>query len=138
MPTPDTATHLFDLADRVALVSGQLLRARLRLGDAIDDDRKTALMDMEGQLDQLTADLRARGTDALVAAVAGQMEEIRSATEQAEGLLRRIRNVQRILGIATATLELGLAVIAGKPAGIAKAVKSLKDKVRSEPGAAEA
>jgi hypothetical protein len=126
---PDT---LFDFADQLALVSSEVLRFRIRNKAALGPDEKAALEDLEMQLDQATASVRAQGIAALGAVTEADRLEIEAATEQAEALLRRIRKAERALEIAKSVLGLALAAIDGQPKGILVALKTVKDTVAGD------
>jgi hypothetical protein len=128
MPTSRSAPgDAFDLADQLGLISSEVLRFRIRNKAALDDDEKAQLEDLEMRLDKATAKVRAAGIAALGSVTAQARGEVQSATERAESLLRRIKRVQRALGIATAVLSLAVAAAAGQPQAILAALKGVKE-----------
>jgi len=128
MATTNSATF-FDFADQVALVSGEVLRYRIKNRPSLTDKKKKDLEDIEIKLDEATARIRAEGIAALGDQTKGAREKVESATRAAGTVLRRIKKVERALQVATSVLGLALAAIAGQPQAILAAVKGVKDAV---------
>ena len=121
--TPDTS---FDLADQISLISSEVLKFRIKNRPTLSDKDKSDLEDLEVQLDQSTAQLRAAGIAALSAVTKPAQQDIEAATKEAEALLRRIKRTERAVSIATSVLNLALAISAGQPQGIVSAIKDVK------------
>ena len=120
---------LFDFADQIALVSGEVLRYRIKNRPILTDEQKANLEDAEIKLDKATARVRAQGIAALGDLTKAAREEVESATKAAEAVLRRIKKVERALQVATSVLGLALAAISGQPQAIFAAAKGVKDAV---------
>lgn len=123
---------IFDFADQVALISGQILKYRIKNRVLMSQPEKEKLEDLEVQLDRLTAQVRAAGIATLGNLQSDARKEVEAATRSAEGFLRRIRRLERVLGVATAVVGLALAAIAGQSQGIVTALKDVRDAVESD------
>lgn len=128
MPTANSSA-LFDFADQIALVSGEVLRYRIRNKQTLTDEQKSDLEDVEIELDKATARVRAKGIAALGDQTKAARAKVEDATEAAEAVLRRIRKVERALQVATSVLGLARAAIAGQPQAILTAANGVKDAV---------
>jgi hypothetical protein len=125
----------FDFADQLALVSIEVFRFRIKNRPTLSDDEKAQLEKLETKLDNATAKVRAQGIADLGTLTAGQVADVESATQDMAALLRRIKLVERALGIATAVLNLALAATTGAgAAAIVAALKGIKD--AADPSAA--
>lgn len=122
----NAAIDLFDLADQVGLFSSTILSYRIRNKSKLTDPEIIKLEDAEQELDKLTARLRAEGVQKLAELTDEARQEVLTATDKADKFLRRLKKVEKIIGVVTAILELGLAVISKKPVDIFKAAKALK------------
>lgn len=123
----DAAVNLFDLADQVGLYSSTILSYRIRNKSRLTDPEIIQLEDAEQELDKLTARLRAEGVQKLAELTDESRQEVLAATDKADKFLRRLKKVEKIIGVVTAILDLGLAVISKKPVDIFRAAKALKD-----------
>jgi hypothetical protein len=122
----------FDFADQIALVSGALLKYRIKNRPNLTSQQKGDLEDAEIELDKATAQVRAQGIAALGVLTEAARGKVEKATKDAEGVLRRIKKVERALQVATSILGLALAAIAGQPQGILAAVKGVTDAVEGD------
>ena len=123
----DSVTEVFDFADQLALCSSELLRFRLRNRATLSPQEGVQLEALEGQLDDATARVRAAGIARLGTLTARARAEVAQASREAEAFLKRIKRFERVLGMATAVLSLGLAVVGGNPRSVAAAVKGVGD-----------
>lgn len=130
MATVNPATSAFDFADQLALMSSQLLRYRIKNQKKLDPAERADLLELELQLDKATAEVRAAGIAELGVFAAGARSEIVTATEQADVFLKRIRKVEKVIGVLTAIVGLGLAVVGRNPGEILAAAKAVKDAVK--------
>ena len=126
MATLATAEQFFDFADRLALVSTQVLIFRLRNRATSTEEERQELERIEGELDRATAEARAKGIEEIAAAIQNDREEIEQACVDAEALLKRIRKAERAIGIALAVLGLAAAVTSNNPTAIVAATKNLQ------------
>ena len=122
----EAAETLFDFADQLALVSSELLRYRIRNKTKLAAVQITQLEDLEIQLDRATADVRAAGVATLGQLAEEDRREVETATREAEAFLRKIRRVEKVFAVATAVLNLSLAVVAMNPKDILTAAKGVK------------
>lgn len=125
MPATD-ATTLFDLADQVALISTEVLRFRLRNRPRLSDTEKEQLEAAEMRLDELTAQLRALGVDALGKCTQAAQAEVEAATRDAEGQLRRIKRIERALQVAGSVVDLAAAAVTRQPKQIGVALRGVR------------
>lgn len=123
------SSALFDFADQIALVSGEVLRYRIKNRPTLTDEQKSDLEKVEINLDKATARVRAEGIAALGNQTKTVRKKVEAATITAEAALRRIKKVERALQVATSVLGLALAAIAGQPQAILAAVKGVNDAV---------
>jgi hypothetical protein len=123
---------IFDFADQVALISGQILKYRIKNRVLLSQPEKEKLEDLEVQLDRLTAKVRAAGIATLGNLQSDARMEVEAAAKSAEGFLRRIRRLERVLGVATAVVGLALAAVSGQSQGIVTALKDVKDAVEGD------
>jgi len=125
MVTKNTASDLFDFADEIALISSQILNYRIKNKPKLSEDAITTLEQLEGKLDVITGQVRARGIERLAQLTAQARKEVIDATAKAAGFLKKIKKIEKVVQMATALLGVGLAVIAGKPQGIVEAVQNV-------------
>lgn len=125
MPATD-ATTLFDFADQIALISTEVLRFRLRNRPRLSDTEKAQLEAAEMRLDELTAQLRSLGVDALGECKRAACEEVEAATRDAEGLLRRIKRIERALQVAGSVVDLAAAAVTRQPRQIGVALRGVR------------
>lgn len=134
MATLDNASAAFDLADQLALVSSEVLRFRIKNKARLTPKDREDLEKLEMALDQATAKARAAGIAALGALTAAARTEVQEATAQAEAFLKKIKDVEKAVAIATAVVGLALAITSGAgPAAILKAVKGVKSAAAPSP-----
>lgn len=131
MPTANP-TALFDFADELALVSSEVMRFRLKNKATLSQEEKDHLEGVEIKLDEATAQVRADGIEALGELKKSARLEVQSATQDAQSLLRRIKKVERAVDIASSVLGLALAAIAGPPAGVLAALKTVKSTIGTD------
>ena len=131
MPATD-ATTLFDFADQIALISTEVLRFRLRNRPRLSDVDKLQLEAAEMRLDELTAQLRALGVEALGACTQAAQAEVEAATRDAEGLLRRIKRIERALQVAASVVDLAVAAVTRQPTQIGVALRGVRSALQGD------
>ncbi|WP_022980392.1 hypothetical protein [Ideonella sp. B508-1] len=135
MPTTtNAATEVFDFADKLALISSEVLHYRIRNRPRLTPKERTALEDLEEKLDAATAKARAEGISQIGKLTSAAKASVEEATKNAENVLKRIKRIERALGIATAVLNLALAISAGQLQGVVAAVNGLEDVVSGDAG----
>ncbi|NVM87817.1 hypothetical protein FHT32_001456 [Variovorax sp. SG517] len=122
----DPAEDLFDFADQLGLFSSRLLVYRIKNKSKLSESEREELLNLELQLDKATADVRAQGIEALGVFSADVQAEIVAATGQADEFLKKIRKVEKVVGVLTAFASLALAVIGRKPNEIIAAVNGVR------------
>lgn len=122
----DPAADLFDFADQLGLFSSRLLVYRIKNKSKLSESEREELLNLELQLDKATADVRAQGIEALDIFTAEVQAEIVAATGQADEFLKKIRKVEKVVGVLTAFAGLALAVIGRKPNEILAAVNGVR------------
>jgi hypothetical protein len=130
--TVPAATTFFDFADQVALISSEVLRFRLRNRPRLADAEKAQLEAVEMRLDEVTAQLRALGVEALGVCTQAARAEIEVATRDAEGLLRRIRRAERALKVAASVVDLAVAAVARQPKQIGVALRGVRSALQGD------
>jgi hypothetical protein len=125
MSTFAKAVVQFDFADQLALISSAVLRYRMRNKARLKPDEMERLEDLEIRLDKATARVRANGIAELGELTKKARTEVESATKDAEAFIKRIKKVERVVGVVTAVLGLGLAITTG--AGIPEIIAAVKD-----------
>jgi hypothetical protein len=122
----DPVAAIFDFADELGLLSSKLLTCRIKNKAKLNESARDDLLKLELQLDKATADVRALGIEALGVFTADLRAEIIATTRQADEFLKKIRKVEKIVGVSTAFVGLALAVIAKQPNAILAAAKAVK------------
>jgi len=133
MAVLDAAVATFDFADQLALISSELLRFRMRNKARLSSQERKNLEDLEMNLDKATAKVRAAGIAELGSLTEDARTEIEGATKKAEAFLKRIRKIEKAIGVITAVLGLVLAISTGTPRGILDAAKAVKNAAESGP-----
>jgi hypothetical protein len=121
----DSANQAFDFADQLALISSEVLRFRLRNKAKLSSEERKRLEDIETELDEATAKVRAAGIAELGKLSKAAQTEIKDATSKAEGVLKKMKKIEGALKLATAVLNLALAAIGGNIEATLAAAKSL-------------
>jgi uncharacterized protein YjbJ (UPF0337 family) len=131
MAVLDAAVATFDFADQLALISSELLRFRIRNKARLSAQERKDLEKFEMDLDKATAKVRAAGIAELGNLTENARTEIQGATEKAEAFLKRIRKIEKVIGVITAVLGLVLAISTGAPRGVLDAAKAVKNATES-------
>lgn len=135
MATLDNASAVFDFADQLALISSEVLRFRIKNKPRLTPTEREDLEKLEIELDQATARVRAAGIAALGTLTATARTEVQEATAQAEAFLKKVKAVEKAVGIATAVVGLALAITSGNAAAILKAARGVKSAAAPDPAA---
>ena len=105
------------LQDTVDQLNRLLMARRKELSQEDIDKINEAV----GRLLDASASLTAQAIKGTAEEIAGSVQGIQSATDNANGALRMLNNIKKGIEIATALVGLGTAIASGNPVGIAQA-----------------
>jgi hypothetical protein len=89
--------------------------------DNLSDEQFHRISVAIGKLLDASASLTAQAIKGTDEEIAGSVQGIQSATDNANGALRMLNNIKKGIEIATALVGLGTAIATGNPVGIAQA-----------------
>ena len=127
-----TAEQLTELGYSFLSIANGVDEYRMENRRQLSDDENQSLKILHSSLTQYADDLFATSAIALVSDVGSSLQKVKEVTAGIDATYRRLRNVQKAIGIAEAAVKLGAAVFSGNPKGIKDAVSGMVTAIKAE------
>jgi hypothetical protein len=121
----------FDTADSFAAAASSLLAYRVAHDPELTDEEWDDLRDREHALLAEVVKMRAAGVGALAQMTANSRDAVVSGMESMNKFLERISRVEKLLGVATAAIQLAAAIASGNAMAIVNSAVALKNTATS-------
>jgi hypothetical protein len=110
------------LAQDFLEIANELSDFRVENFETLSTSRRLELNRLEGRVRHAANDFLDLAINLAVGDLDAQLEEIAGATKRGKEALDRINDVRKAIGIATAFVKLGAAIVTGNPGAIAGAI----------------
>jgi Tol biopolymer transport system component len=118
--------NLKECADELGRVSARLLDYRLNHWKTLSLAENLALEAQERDLDTKANQLIEKAVLVIAAGAKNAQTEIASATQKAADFIQTIKDTEIAIQVAASVVSLGIAIMAGQPAGILSAAAAVK------------
>ena len=120
-----TAAQALELARWFRQIANALGDYRLNNWNALTQAQRQRIDNAEWSLINYSSDLTTEAVGTILDDAEGSLERIQEATNKANKIIQKIQDVKKAIGIATAFVGLGAAIITGNTSAITTALKDL-------------
>jgi len=121
-----TQEEAYEIADSFAQASARILDFRITNRSTLSEDEARDLEKCEDSLDHMVVLFRGYGIRLIAAGAQHAVAELKSAIALGKGAIAKINKIKKAIKIATALVDLAVAVLAKDPKGIVAAAKSVQ------------
>lgn len=127
-----TAEQLTELGYSFLSIANSVDEYRMENRRQLSDDENQSLKILHSSLTQYADDLFATSAITLVSEVGGSLQKLKEVTAGINATYRKLRRVQKAIGIAAAAVAVGGAVLSKNPKSIKEAVTGLVNAVKAD------
>lgn len=121
-----------ELAQLFSDLAAELLDYRDKNWDSLPDTERSSLKALQESLVHFSYDLTIEAIRRTLGDVAQSLERITQAKGKMVAALKKLNDINKVLGLAAAAVQLGAAVVTGQPVAIAAAIENALTAAKTE------
>jgi len=121
-----TEKEAYEIADSFAQASARVLDFRITNRSTLSEDEALYLEKCEDRLDHMVVLFRGYGIRLMAAGAQDAVTELKSAIALGKDAIAKVNKIKKAIKLASALVDLAVAVLAKDPKGIVAAAKSVQ------------